>query len=215
MTAKKRKFGLALMLLTASVLALYPTMSLEKPQQQNGFAVVSIKASGQAFANNKVKSSTVPSNAALTLYGSVEAQSRGELKINDLGGSLQIGTANYTVASGSGVVKKKNTIEINAKTSDATKTLELILHGESKGNNVTFNSKESKLSSLYFLSLKGQAIVTMPPTTNSSATQNSNHETTTLTVTQTATETIFNTLTVTGGNQTVTQTVQYPEPTQQ
>jgi hypothetical protein len=163
MTTPKRQFGLALVLMTASVLALYPSMTLEKPQ---GSAVVSIKGSGQAFQNAKGKPSSAFSSAAMTLYGSVQANGRAELKLDDLAGSLQIGLAYYTVTSGKGEVNKKGKIEINARTSDASKKLELILHGNTDGDTVIFNLKESKLSSLYFLSLKGQAIVTMPPSTS-------------------------------------------------
>lgn len=158
---QKRQFGLALVLMTASVLALYPSMTLEKPQ---GSAVVSIKASGQAFQNAKGKPSSIFSSATMTLYGSVQANGKGELKLDDLAGSLQIGLANYTVTRGEGEVNKKGKIEINAKTSDTSKKLELILHGNTDGDTVVFNLKESKLSLLHFLSLKGQAIVTMPPT---------------------------------------------------
>lgn len=212
MTTQKRQFGIALVLLTASVLALYPTMTLEKPQ--HGSVVVSIKANGQAFPNAKNKPSSTFSSATLTLYGSVEAKGNGELKLDDLAGSLQIGLANYTITSGSGEVNKKGKIEINAKTSDAGKKLELILHGDSKGDNVTFNSKESKLSSLYFLSLKGQAIVTMPPTSTSTTRSHNDDEHRTVTVTQyntitdTVTQTLDNTVTVTEtSNQTLTETV--------
>jgi len=208
-----------MMLLTASVLSLYPTMTLEKPQYGSG--VVSIKASGQAITNGNGKGKTngAISDATLTLYGSVEAEGNGQLKLGDLGGSLQIGTANYTIASGSGEVNSKGTIEINAKTSDASKKLELVLHGDSKGTNVTFNSKESKLSSLYFLSLKGQAIVSMPPTTSTTSTKHDDDDTeTTVTVTynktltQTVTQTLNNTLTVTQTS-TATQTVTPPAVT--
>ncbi len=228
MTTQKRKYGLALVLLTASVLALYPTMSLEK--SQNGSAVVSIKADGKAFQNQKNKASSTFSSAALTLYGSVAPKGNGGLELDDLAGSLQIGIANYTITSGSGEVNKKGTIEINAKTSDAGKKLELKLHGSTEGDNVTFDAKESKLASLYFLSLKGQAIVTMPTTTTSMTESDDEHDhdhhygnnTATITVTQsnTVTETVTQfqnqTLTVTQtstatvtepGNQTMTETV--------
>ena len=217
MTTQKRKYGLALVLLTASVLALYPTMSLEK--SQNGSAVVSIKADGKAFQNQKGKASSTFSSAALTLYGSVAAKGNGGLELDDLAGSLQIGIANYTITSGSGEVNKKGMIEINAKTSDAGKKLELKLHGSTQGDNVTFDSKESKLASLYFLSLKGQAIVTMPTTSTSTTWSEDDHDhhgnkTATVTVTQnntimeTATLTQSYTVTVTEpSNQTLTETV--------
>ena len=209
MTTQKRRFGIALVLLTASILALYPTMTLEKPQQ--GSAVVSIKADGQAFPNAKGKPSITSSAATLTLTGSVQTKGNGELKLDDLAGSLQIGLAAYTITHGDGEVNKKGKIEINAKTSDADKKLELILHGNTQGDTVAFDSKESKLSSLYFLSLKGQVAVTMP--TTSTATTESDDDTVTVTVTQdqTVTETVTqiqdNTVTVTAtSNQTVTET---------
>ena len=170
MNTQKRQFGLALMLLTSSVLALYPTLTLEKPH--HGSAVISIKAGGQASPDAKAKPSSALPRSALTLYGTVEAEGNGALRLDNLAGSLQIGITYYTITSGKGEVDKKGKIEINAKTtSDSNKKLELILHGDSKGKNVAFNSKESKLSSLYSLSLKGQATVTMPPTTNTSSTR--------------------------------------------
>jgi len=217
MTTHKRQYGLALVLLTASVLALYPTMTLEK--SQNGSAVVSIKADGKAFQTQKGKTSSTFSSAALTLYGSVAPKGNGGLELDDLAGSLQIGIANYTITSGSGEVNKKGMIEINAKTSDAGKKLELKLHGSTQGDNVTFDSKESKLASLYFLSLKGQAIVTMPTTSTSTTWSEDDHDhhgnkTATVTVTQnntimeTATLTQSYTVTVTEpSNQTLTETV--------
>jgi hypothetical protein len=171
MTTQKRQFGLALVLMTASVPALYPTMTLGKPQQNS--AVVSIKANGQAFQNVKGKPTSSFSSAALTLYGSVRAVGNGGLQLDDLAGSLQVGLANYTVTSGDGDVNKKSKIEINAETSDAGKKLELILRGSTQNNTVVFDPKKSKLSSLYFFSLNGQAIVTMP-TTSTSTTRSDN-----------------------------------------
>ena len=215
MTTKKRQFGLALVLLTASVLALYPSMTLEKPQQ--GSAVVSIKADGQAFPIGKGKNnpSSAFSSATLTLYGSVGLEGDGKLKLDDLAGSLQIGLSNYTITSGKGEANKKGKIEINAKTSDAGKNLELILHGSTDGDAIVFDRKESKLSSLYFLSLKGQAIVTMPTTSTSSTESDDDDErpatvtvTQTNTVTETATQTQNYTVTATEtNNQTLTETV--------
>jgi hypothetical protein len=222
MTTQKRQFGLALLLMTASVLALYPTSTLEKTQQKS--AVASIKANGQAFQNTKGKPSTSFSSATLTLYGTVRADCDEGLELGDLAGSLQIALANYTITSGEGHVNKKNKIEINAKTSDPGRKLELILHGSAQNNTVVFDSKESKLSSLYFLSLKGQANVTMP--TTSTCTTESDHifhknitarlghnNTVTETVTQTVTEpaststvTVTETVTSTIANSTITVT---------
>jgi hypothetical protein len=224
MTTQKRQFGLALLLMTASVLALYPTMTLEKPQPKS--AVVSIKANGQAFQNTKGKPSTSFSSATLTLYGTVRVDCNEGLELGDLAGSLQIALANYTVTSGEGHVNKKNKIDINAKTSDAGKKLELILRGNAQNNTVVFDSKESKLFPLYFLSLKGQANVTMPTTSTCTTETDNDHlyyknttarlihnNTVTETVTQTVTEpaststvTVTETVTSTIANLTITVT---------
>ena len=167
MTTERRQFGLPLVLLTASVRALYPSMALEKSQQR--YAVLSIKADGQAFhiGKSRNKPSTIFSSTTLALCGSVYLGGNGALKLDDLVGSLQIGVSNYTITSGSGKANKKGKIEINAKTTDAGKALELILYGSTDGDAVVFGRKESRLSSLYFLSLKGQAVITMPTCTSS------------------------------------------------
>lgn len=145
--------------MTASTL-LYPSTAIGKSEQ--GSALVSIKADGKAFSNNKGKPSRSFSSATLTLYGLVQLNGGGALEFDDLAGSLQIGLANYTITDGKGEVNKKSNIQINAKTSDPGKKLELILHGSTQGDNVVFDVKESKLFPLHFLSLKGTAIVSIP-----------------------------------------------------
>ena len=208
--------------MTASVLALYPTMTLETPQQKS--AVVSIKANGQAFANVKGKPSGNFSAAALTLYGSVRSDCIGGLEMGDFAGSLQIGLANYTVTNGEGGFNKKNNIDINAKASTAGKKLELILHGTTQNNTVVFDSKRSTLFPLYFLSLKGTANVTLPnmstctikrendhfPHNNATVTVTQNNtvtETVTKVQNSTVTATVTDTTTVTEQPTTATETV--------
>jgi len=143
-------------------------MTLEKSQQR--YAVVSIKAHGQAFSTGKrkIKPDSAFSSTTLTLHGSVHLESNGALKLDDLAGSLQIGLSNYTITSGIGEANKKGKIEISAKTNDPGKALELILRGSTDGDAIVFDRKQSKLCPLYFLSLKGQAVVTMPTTSTSS-----------------------------------------------
>jgi hypothetical protein len=148
--------------LTASTLVLHPSTTVGKSEESS--ALVSIKAHGKAFSNNKGKPSRCFSSATLTLYGSVQLKGGGALELDDLAGSLQIGLANYTITDGKGEVNKKSNIQINAKISDPGKKLELILHGSTQGDKVVFDAKESKLFPLHFLSLKGIAIVTIPST---------------------------------------------------
>lgn len=146
--------------MTALMPAMYPSTTIGRSEERS--ALVSIKAGGKAFSDSKGKASRTFSCAALTLYGSVQLKGGGALGLDDLAGSLQIGLGNYTIAHGEGEVNKKGKIQINALTSDAGKELELILHGSTRGDNVVFDSKKSKLFPLHFLSLKGTAIVTIP-----------------------------------------------------
>jgi len=158
-------------------------MTLGKSQQR--YAVVSIKADGQAFhiGKGKNKPGNAFSSTTLILRGSVYLGGNGALELDDLAGSLQIGLANYTITSGSGEANKKGKIKINAKTSNVGKALELILYGSTDGDSVVFDRKESRLSSLYSLSLKGQAVITMPTTRTSSTESNDGKQQATVTVT--------------------------------
>lgn len=180
---QRRQFGLPLVLLTSSAHALYPSMTLEKSKQR--YAVVSIKADGQAFhfGKCKIKPGKAFSSTTLIMYGSIHLGGNGALKLDDLVGCLQIGPSDYTITSGRGDANKKGKIEINAKTTDAGKALELILHGSTDGDAVVFDRKESRLSSLYLLSLKGQAVITMSATNTSSTESDDGEQQATVTVT--------------------------------
>jgi len=212
MTARKRQSALVLMLLAASMLALYPTLTLEKPQSALGG--VQINAEGQAFPIGKGngKPASTASSASLTLSGSANVEGNEEYKLNGLTGSLQVGSASYSITGGKGEINNKGKIEINAKTGDGNRKLELVLHGNIQGESVFFNQRESKLSSLYFLDLAGQA--TFDISTTSTSETETEEETVTVTVTQnnTLTETVTqiqeNTVTTTEtSNQTLTETV--------
>lgn len=212
MRLHKRQTILAALLLTVSLLALQPTLMLAD-QHNNGS--VSINATGQATPIKKNKGLS-PSIATLDLSGSVESEGEGELKFHDLTGSLQIGGANYVLTDGKGESSDHGEVEIHAKTSDGKQKLELNLHGDIQGSNViTFESHESKLSSLYFLSLLGQVNLSTSSSSSGSSSSSANEVTTvTVTVTQnnnviqTVTQTQNNTVTeLVHTNQTVTETV--------
>ena len=217
MTAKKPKLILPLLLLAASVLAVYPAMTLEKTQQGSG--TITIDADGQAFMNHngKSKNTNKALSARFTLSGSAQAEGDDDVELDGLVGSLEIGSTNYSIFSGKGEVNKKGKVQINAKTGDGNRNLELVLHGNIQGKNVLFSSPESKLSSLYFLSLEGEA--TFTKSTTSTDTSDSDEEETTIvtitqnnTVTDTVTETVTqiqeSTVTTTEtANQTLTDTV--------
>jgi hypothetical protein len=139
-----------------------------------------------------------------------------EIKLKNLSGDLTIGSTNYAIRDGQGEVNKKGKLEIHGKTSSGDRKLELILHGTMNDGKVAFDCSQSKLSSLFFLSLKGQA--TFTTNTTISGTTQSQGQTVTVTVTEnrtitenvtenhTITETATETITQTGTNSTVTVT---------
>jgi hypothetical protein len=215
---------LPLLLLATSVLTVYPAMTLEKPQSQASSGTVTINVSGQAFpVSGKSKKTGAGVTATLTLSGSTRSEGDGELKLGGLSGSLVIDTATYTITGGNGEISKNGKAEIDARTAltgvptmpDGARNLELVLHGSIQGTNVVFTSQESKLSSLYFLSLTGQAVFTQSTTTTTNTSgHNGDKNPTTVTVTQhdtatqTVTETQQSTVTTTESvDHTVTETV--------
>ncbi len=206
MTLQKHRAALALMILTVSLLSLAPTLTSADQQNQGG--PIQINATGQATPLNEGKGTASP--ASLSLTGSAYTEGNSELKIQNLTGHLQIGSVNYTLTNGQGNLNKQGDIEITAKTNEENHKDELSLHGSLQGNNIAFNSCESKLSSLYFLTLAGQASISLNTSTSSSKSYSGDdHDNNkTATVTNNVTKTVNNTLTKTEfHNQTITQTV--------
>jgi hypothetical protein len=221
-TIQKHRNELTLLLVAVSVFALAPTLTSANQQTQFGtleFGTIAINATGQATPLNKGKGS--PSSAMLSLNGTAYTQGNGELKLDHLKGFLLIGSTNYTILDGQGDVNNKGSTEINAQTNDGNHKNELDLHGSIQETSVAFNSPQSKLSSLYFLSLTGQASLTMKTVTFSGKNYHSNEENETIisgknyhgkggNETTTVTQTVNNTLTEIQ-NQTVTETVTEPQ----
>ena len=186
------------------------------------FGTITINATGQATPLNKGKGS--PSAATLSLNGTAFEQGNGALSLDHLHGSLVVGSTNYTILDGQGEVNKNGDAQINAQVNDGKHRNwywnELDLHGSIQGTNATFNSPESKLSSLYFLSLTGQVGLTLKTVTfspknphneeNETSTSRKNHHGEEENETTTVTLTVNNTLTETQNN-TVTQTVTVPQ----
>ena len=203
-----RRFTLAILLFAVSLAAIAPNITRADNQKQTG--TINITATGQANPIDK-KSSCGP--ASLNLTGSFRGDGN-KLKINGLTGSLQIGSAGYPVSNGNGEANKKGTIEINGNTNGNGHHYELKLHGQMNGNNLVFDSHESKLSSLCFLSLSGQASMNPFSSTSSQSSHSDNDDDdehgTTTTVTETVTV-INGTTTTLSNNQTVTQTVTEPQ----
>lgn len=235
--------ALTLVFLTVLLVPLMPTTASADNHGSSG--TVSLNATGNATpigngdnkrngnsnGGNNGRTSGSPSTATLALAGSAYSEGNGnQIKLLNLTGSLQIGSTTYTLSKGHGDENSNGTLEIQAKSNNGGHDLELELHGSVQGNNVVFNSKESKLASSYFLSLSGQESLTLTTSsstsssiTNSECTGHGDEEcaneistsTVTVTVPQTLTETTNNTITVTQtNNQTVTQTIGSPTATQ-
>jgi hypothetical protein len=232
MQISRRQTAFAALLIAVSILAIQPGVTQATPNQQG---TVSINASGQATPignrDGKDKNNGSPTSAVLTLTGNARFDGNN-LEIGGISGSLQIGATNYTLSGGQGGGNKGGKLEIQTKT-NGRKGMELVLHGSMQGSNVVFTNPQSKLASLYFLSLSGQITInvntsstsrssrtedegeghTLTVTQTTTVTQNntvvqtqSNTETQNVTVTQTKTLTQNNTETVTGQNQTLTVT---------
>jgi len=204
---QKRQLAIALLLLAVSIFALQPNITLADQQKAHG--TISINATGQAFGIGKNKGQTSP--AILNLAGLAQAEGNSHTTINGLSGALLIGSTNYTFSNGHGETDNHGSTEIQARTNGDNNKLELDLNGHMQGNgSIVFTQPQSKLSSLYFLSLSGQVTINLQSistTRTSKSYTHTEHEhgnQTTVTVTQN--QTVFATVTQTQNNtQTVTQ----------
>lgn len=145
----KKQHAVAAFLLAISLLALIPQLTLADQQPQNPTSTLTVTLSGTATSMNNGPSG--PTNLNLAGVGSKDANQ--DLQIQNMTGSLSIGSANFTVSDGHGSATSHGAIALFANVSpNAT---QLFLHGTMQGNNVTFNAPESHLSSISLLTLSG------------------------------------------------------------
>lgn len=151
-TLLKRQYTVAVLLLFVSLFSLSPTLTRADQQSQTGTA--SIDLSGQAMPFDSGNGTATP--VMLSLAGIVQGIGNGEIKMQNLTGSLQIGSANYSISTGHGDSNKQGEFVIFGETSAG----ELILHGTIQNNStVTVDSPSSRLSSLAYLALSGSMTV--------------------------------------------------------
>jgi hypothetical protein len=211
---RKRQLAISAILIAVSIFALQPGIILAAPNQQG---TMSINASGQAFPvgngneHGEGKNKGSQSSATLTLTGNARMDGN-QLKLTGLSGLLQIGSTNYALSGGQGEGNDHGKLEIQTKSSGGEEGVELVLHGNMEGDNVFFTNPQSKLASLYFLSLSGQITLNvntvniLSNTSRSGRTSDSEDEGQTVTVTQNKTITQDNTVTDTV-TQNMTETV--------
>jgi len=181
MQFSKKQLAIATLLIAVSVIALQPTTQA----YPNSQGTITLNAMGQAFPIGNGKNKETQNSASLSLTGNVGFDGN-QLNVGGLSGDLQIGPTIYSLSGGQGEGNKNGELEIQAKSNSGKDNLELVLHGNLKGNNVTFTQPQSKLASLFFLALFGQITVNSSNTTVSSGSTSEDH---TVTVTQTNTVT--------------------------
>ena len=167
MKISRSQSAIALLLVTISLLSLYPAFGYAKPQQQSG--TIAIVATGQDFPLGSQKCSGQGSFANVTLSGNITSQTGNEFKIDILTGSLNftVGKANLTITGGHGELNKQGNVQINANALNGTQALQLILHGSINNGNAAFGCPQSKVAGLFFLSLSGTATISTSTTTTS------------------------------------------------
>lgn len=159
----KKEHAVAALLLAIALLSLTPKLTLADQQLQNPATTVIIHASGNATSTN-----SGPSEAAnLNLIGVGSKDANQDLQLQNMTGSLSIGSSNFTVSDGHGSATSHGNIALFATVSPNAS--QLFLHGTIQGNDVTFISPESHLSSMAFLILSGNINVNGATENNTSA----------------------------------------------
>jgi hypothetical protein len=159
----KKQHAVAALILAISLLSLTPKLTLADQQPQNQASTVIINVSG-----NATSTSNGPSGAtSLNLAGVGSKDVNQDLQLQNMTGSLNIGSVNFRVSDGHGSANSHGNIAIFASVSPNAS--QLFLHGTMQGNNVTFISPESHLSSIALLTLSGNIKVNGATGNNTSA----------------------------------------------
>jgi hypothetical protein len=162
-------------LLTMVILTLQPIAKAD--QFQTG--TVTITAIGQAsLMGNETKQGN-PASVNMNLTEIMVSYGGSHIQFQNLTGSLNIGSENYTMSNGLGEVGDQGEVQIDASANTNNTDFQLELHGTMQGSNLIFNSPDNKLAPLYTLLLTGQvttttqtAIVTQPQTESEIQSQN-------------------------------------------
>ena len=149
----KAKHAVVLLLLFASLFSLMPTVTLADQQSQPGTTTISL--SGQAIPFDTGNGTGPPTSATLNLAGQVQRTGDSEFNIQNLTGSLQIGSTSYTVYNGQGSASQDGTVWIIATTNSNVDDHQLVLNGNIQGNSLTFPAPMSRLTTQFLLALNG------------------------------------------------------------
>ena len=124
------------------------TLTASSIQSQDG--TVAFHLTGQATSMNSTPVSLGPTT--LDLSGGIHGDGVGGLVIENLTGSLQISSTNYSIFNGNGNSNRRGEFAIFGQSSSG----ELVLHGTIHNNStVVTDAPPSRLSSLAYLALSG------------------------------------------------------------
>jgi hypothetical protein len=148
----KTKYAIVLLFLFASLFSLLPTIALADQQGQLGTTTINL--SGQAIPFDTGNGTGPSTSATLNLAGGVQRNGDSQFDIQNLTGSLQIGSASYTVSDGQGNVNQ-GAVWIVANTSSNVGDHQLVLNGNIQGNSLTFPAPSCTLTTQFYLGLNG------------------------------------------------------------
>jgi hypothetical protein len=142
-----------ILLLSASLLSLMPSATLADQQTQPEQTTINL--SGQAIPFDSGNGTGIPASATLNLAGEIQKIGGSEFTIQNLTGSLQIGSTSYMVYDGQGDANQDGVIWITATTNSNVDDHQLVLNGNIQGNALTFPAPSSRLTNQFFLALNG------------------------------------------------------------
>ena len=158
----------AALFVTIAILSLTPALAHADQQSQPQTIALDMNGQATAIGNGLSGAST------LKLSADAYTNSNQWLIIQNVTGSLQIGSTTIQITGGQGSVKTAGAAAIFADTNSGKG--QLILIGTMNNNTATFNSPESQLASTSYLSLSGTVnettgnVGTNPGNTNSNST---------------------------------------------
>jgi hypothetical protein len=152
---------IAALFVTIAILSLAPTLA--HADQQSQPETITLNMTGQATAIG----SGLSGASTLNLTADAYENSSQWLIIQNVTGSLHIGPTVFQITGGQGSASKFGAVAIFADTNSEKD--QLILHGAMNGQTLTFDSPQSQLASISYLSLSGTVNENTGPIGNFSA----------------------------------------------
>jgi hypothetical protein len=165
----------AALFVTIAILSLAPTLAHADQQSQPGAITINMTGQATAIGNGLSGAST------LSLTANAYRNSNQWLMIQNVTGSLQIGSTTFQIIGGQGSVSTVGAVAIFANTNSGNN--QLILIGTMNGQTLTFNSPQSQLASTSTLALAGTINGNIGSTSSLSSNSANTNETSTASTT--------------------------------